>query len=320
MAQGTWCGGPRVSTGCRIGWNIAHGTRVAGGAHLRRLQALQEGPHARLLRALAAALRVAARQAASGATGAPSATVPHAGEAGRNRHHGDAPWPSPAARPCARRACAPPWARAPSKTPQTQPGLIRARARLSTAPRYQQARARERGAAARVRVAACRGVAARGRRARGARAGHCEVVVSLRACALFMPTAFLSMKAGGGGLPSSSASVSHACGVQRVRRAEARRPTALDTRGLARASLCSSVASSTMTPSHSKMAPIHPVPSRSSRSCDARRRLSATPGLGCQRGAGCAPKRRRLKRARGAPAGCARPGRRPRRRAAAAAA
>jgi hypothetical protein len=229
MAQGTWCGGLRVSTGCRIGWNIAHGTRVAGGAHLRRLQALQEGPHARLLRALAAALRVAARQAASGATGAPSATVPHAGEAGRNRHHGDAPWPSPAARPCARRACAPPWARAPSKTPQRQPGLIRARARLSTARRYQQARARERGAAARVRVAACRGVAARGQRARVARAGRCEVVVSLRACALFMPTAFLSMKAGGGGLPSSSASVSHACGVQRVRRAEARRPTALDT-------------------------------------------------------------------------------------------
>ena len=229
MAQGTWRGGSRVSAGWRFGRNIARKACAAGGAHLRRLQALQERPHARLLRALAAALRRAARQAACGARGAPSATAPPAGE---RRPQPQLPRrtmafsSSSSLRAASLRTAM--GSRAQQNTSETT-WVIRASACLSAAAGYQQARARERRAAARLRVAACRGACARGRRARGARAGHCEVVVSLRACALFMPTAFLSMNAGGGGLPSSSASVSQACGGARVRRDKARRPTALDT-------------------------------------------------------------------------------------------
>jgi hypothetical protein len=58
--------------------------------------------------------------------------------------------------------------------------------------------------------------------------------------------------------------------AQRQRRGRSARGAS----GLVRASLCCSAASSTHTPSHSKMAPIQPVPSRSSRSCGARRRVS----------------------------------------------
>ena len=137
---------------------------------LRGLQPLQEGSDARLLRALAAALRETrrVRRCSARAQGAQccGATTTRQRAAWRGRRH--APSPSPSARLCALPACAQPWARAPSKTPRRQPGRIQAHQRFCPAARNGGPRARERRAAGRVRVAARR-LGARGRS--GARPG-----------------------------------------------------------------------------------------------------------------------------------------------------